>query len=196
MKQKELNVRWHSRAGQGAVTAANFFAEALNKMGYKTQSFPDYGAEKRGAPVVVYNRVSASDTVLDDPSHLRYLNLVVLLDPTLVGAEIEYEDVLDGMSSDSILVINTSKKESSKFNDKFKGQIYHLPATKIALDTISRNVPNVAMIGGLTTILDLDTIEMGKILKEHLSGFFRPDVVEKNMIGYERGNKEVCPLKN
>ncbi len=191
MKQKELYVRWHSRAGQGAVTAANFFVEALHKMGYHSLGFPDYGAEKRGAPVVVYNCISIEDKLLDDPAHLRHLDLVVLLDPTLVGAEIDYEDVLEGLKDEALLVINTSKKDSSAFNEKFKGQIYHLPATRIALDTVGRNVPNVAMVGGLTNILDLDKAKMKIILETSLSAVFNPKIVEKNMIGFEKGFNEI-----
>lgn len=194
MKQKELNIRWHSRAGQGAVTAANFFAEGLNKIGYKTQAFPDFGAEKRGAPVVVYNRVSKSDKILDDPAHLRHLDLVVLLDPTLVGNELTYEDVLQGLKPEEILVINTSKTKPSVFNEKFKGKVYHLNATVIALDTIGRNVPNVAMVGGLTKILELDQDQMKTILKDHLLTFFPEKIVNKNMEGFDRGFSEVIEI--
>ncbi len=194
MKQKELNIRWHSRAGQGAVTAANFFAEGLNKIGYKTQAFPDFGAEKRGAPVVVYNRVSKLNKLLDDPAHIRTLDLVVLLDPTLVGNELSYEDILEGLKEDGILVINTSKLNNTGFIDKFKGKIYHLNATSIALDTIGRNIPNVVMVGGLTNIFDFGKDEIKSILKEHLSQFFPEKIVNKNMKGFERGFNEIFKI--
>lgn len=196
MKQKKLYVRWHSRAGQGAVTAANFFVDAMNKLGYATSGFPDYGAEKRGAPVVVYNIISSEDKVISDPAHLRHLDLVILLDPTLVGNELTYDDVLKGLSDEGILVINTSKEVPSKFNEKFKGQVFHIPATQIALDTVNRNVPNVATIGGLASILDLDTVKMKKIMKESLSSVFPEKIVTKNMEGFDRGEKEIFEVKN
>jgi len=197
MKRKELYVRWHSRAGQGAVTAANFFVEALNKLGYVTLGFPDYGAEKRGAPVVVYNLISDNkEKILDDPAHLRHLDLVILLDPTLVGNELSYADILKGLKDDGLLVINTSKKIPSVFNEKFKGKIYHLPATEIALDTVGRNVPNVATIGGLTNILDLDKAKMKKIMEDSLASVFPEKIVEKNMVGFERGEKEIFEVTN
>lgn len=195
MKQQKLFVRWHSRAGQGAVTAANFFAEGMHKMGYKTQSFPDYGAEKRGAPVVVYNRVSMENRILDDPAHLRHLDLVILLDPTLVGAELDYEDILMGLKPEGILVINTSKEVPSVFNEKFSGKIFHLKATQIALDTVGRNVPNVSMVGGLAKILDLDNVRMKEVLEEHLSGFFSEKIVNKNLEGFSRGFNEIIEIK-
>ncbi len=193
--RESLSIRWHSRAGQGAVTAANFFAEALAKMGHSVQSFPDFGAEKRGAPVVVFNRMAAKEVVLDDPAHLTHVKIVILVDPTLVGAELDYDDILAGLEDDGILFINTAKKEGSEFNKKFKGQIYHLNATQIALDTIKRNIPNVAMMGGLTKICDLDEGQMKKVLKEHLSAYFPPEIVTKNMGGFERGLVEVLSIK-
>lgn len=191
---EELYVRWHSRAGQGGVTAANFFAEALAKMGYKTQSFPDYGAEKRGAPVVVFNRFSKKAESLDDPAHLLEIDLCLLLDPTLIGAELDYSDILHGLKKSGRLLINTSKIGPSQFNEKYEGEIFHLNATQIALDTVKRNVPNVAMVGGITKILDIDFTEMEGILVEHLSAFFPEKIVQANIEGFRRGYEEVIKL--
>lgn len=191
---EKYSIRWHSRAGQGAVTAAGFFAEAMEQFGYKVQSFPDFGAEKRGAPVVVFNRISKVDMVLDDPAHLTHIDMAILVDPTLVGAELEYEDVLNGLNEDGILFINTAKTEASGFNERFKGKIFHLNATQIALDTIGRNIPNVAMIGGLTSVLQIDFEKMKNALKEHLSHFFPENLVEKNLVGFDRGNEEILSI--
>ncbi|MCK4221583.1 MAG: 2-oxoacid:acceptor oxidoreductase family protein, partial [Dehalococcoidia bacterium] len=47
-----LEIRFHGRGGQGAVTAANLLASAALKDGHKgVQSFPFFGGERRGAPV-------------------------------------------------------------------------------------------------------------------------------------------------
>ncbi len=194
--RESLSIRWHSRAGQGAVTAANFFAEAMAKLGHSVQSFPDFGAEKRGAPVVVFNRVADKNIILDDPAHLTHMEMVILVDPTLVGAELDYDDVLTGLGDEGTLFINTAKTEGSKFNEKFKGKIYHLNATQIALDTIKRNIPNVAMMGGLAKICDLDTKKMRKVLEEHLAQFFPPEIVSKNLEGFDRGVAKVTEIKN
>jgi pyruvate ferredoxin oxidoreductase gamma subunit len=192
--QAELTIRWHSRAGQGAVTAANFFAEALSHFGYQVQSFPDFGAEKRGAPVVVFNRFSQTEKILDDPAHIRSLDLVVLVDPTLIGAELQYDDILKDLKPGGTLYINTSKTNPSKFNKLFSGEIFHIDGTKIALGTVGRNVPNVAMVGGLTKMLELEADKMKVILNNHLSGFFPTKVVEQNLIGFDQGYKEVLKI--
>ena len=186
-----VSIRWHSRAGQGAVTAAGFLAEAMALLGYQVQSFPDFGAEKRGAPVVVFNRVSRIVEVLDDPAHLMRVDLVVLMDPTLVGAELSYGDILEGVSKEGILFINTAKTQSSGFHERFEGAVFHLDATQIAFDTIGRNIPNVAMMGVLASILKLDYERMASFLRAHLAGSFPEAIVEKNLIGFERGYEKV-----
>ncbi len=187
---ESFSIRWHSRAGQGAVTAADFVGNALSQLGYSTLSFPNFGAEKRGAPVEVFNRVSNKEKV-ENPAQPVHPDVVVLLDPSLVGAEMDYAEIVRGMKPEGKLVINTGQKEKSKFADIFEGEIYHVPATKIALDTINRNIPNVAMVGALTKVLDLDFQKMIGFLRADLSRVFPETIVEKNLEGFERGYKEV-----
>lgn len=193
--KSEIFVRWHSRAGQGAVTAAHFLSEALASLDYKVQSFPDFGAEKRGAPVVVFNRLSKTASILDDPAHLTFVNLVVLLDPTLIGNELDYDSILEHLDTDGALIINTAKTIPSVFNARYKGGIYHLNATGIALDTIGRNVPNVALIGGLSAVLKISQEIMEPLLEAHLSTFFPDKIVQKNLEGFRRGYNEIIEIK-
>jgi len=46
-----VEVRWHARAGQGAKTAAHILAMAFLRSGSYAQAFPEYGPERRGAPL-------------------------------------------------------------------------------------------------------------------------------------------------
>ena len=186
-----FSIRWHSRAGQGAVTAANFVAEALAKLGFQAQSFPDYGAEKRGAPVFVFNRFSKETSKLHDPAHILAPDMVILVDPTLVGAENTYEDILENLKPHGTLFINTSLSEPTGFNEKFSGAIYHLDATKIAMETIGKNIPNVTMVGGLSRILDLEAQAIKPILSEHLSHYFPSKIVHKNLESFTHGYEQV-----
>ena len=45
-------IRWHARAGQGAKTAASLLAVALLSEGKSVHAFPEYGPERRGAPLL------------------------------------------------------------------------------------------------------------------------------------------------
>lgn len=187
----EIAIRWHSRAGQGAVSAANFLGIACVNLGYQVQSFPDFGAEKRGASVVVFNRLSKTAKILDDPAHLILVDAVVLLDPTLVGNELSYEEILKDLKPQGILIINTSKTQKTKFNERFSGSIFHVNATQIALDTINRNIPNVAMMGAITKILNFDKAVVQKSLIQDLSQVFPEKIVQKNLIAFDRGYEMV-----
>ena len=75
-------IRWHARAGQGAKTAAQILALALLRDGKGVQAFPEYGPERRGAPLRAFTRVAdrpirRHDTITDP-------DLVVVLEPSLV----------------------------------------------------------------------------------------------------------------
>jgi len=60
---KLTEVRWHGRGGQGAKTAGYVLAVAAAEMGWQVQAFPEYGAERRGAPMRSYSaRPSSTPT--------------------------------------------------------------------------------------------------------------------------------------
>ncbi len=186
---ENFSLRWHSRAGQGAVSAAQFFSEAMIGLGKESMSFPSFGAEKRGAPVEVFNRTSLQK--IEDASQPRKINAVVLLEPSLIGAELSHEYVLAGLKKSGFLIINTEKTDTSEFHKKFGGTIFYVPATQIALSTVGRNVPNVATIGALVKILNLDKKRIRSLLKQNLSTTFSERIVEKNLTGFDRGYNEV-----
>jgi 2-oxoacid:acceptor oxidoreductase gamma subunit (pyruvate/2-ketoisovalerate family) len=62
----QLYVRWHSRAGQGAVTGAKALAEVMSQQGKYVQAYSVYGAEKRGAPMMAFDKIS--DEPINDHS--------------------------------------------------------------------------------------------------------------------------------
>lgn len=189
---KDFALRWHSRAGQGAVSAAQFFSEAMIGIGKQSMSFPSFGAEKRGAAVEVFNRTSSE--ILDDASQPRNVNAVILLEPSLINAELSHKDVLAGLQKTGFLLINAEKNKKSTFHELFGGKIFHVPATKIAFETVGRNVPNVATVGALVKILDLDKKKMRSLLETNLSAAFPEKIVAKNLTGFDRGYEEVVEI--
>ena len=60
-----IEVRFHGRGGQGAVTSAELMALAAIAEGKFAQAFPSFGPERRGAPVQAFLRIS------DQPIRLR-----------------------------------------------------------------------------------------------------------------------------
>jgi pyruvate ferredoxin oxidoreductase gamma subunit len=53
-----IEIRIHGRGGQGNVAAANLVARAAFEEGQYGQAFPNFGAERRGAPVMAFARIS------------------------------------------------------------------------------------------------------------------------------------------
>ena len=139
---------------------------------------------------------STKSKILDDPAHLVEVDVVVLLDPTLVGNELDYEAVLQYLKPDGALLINTSKKAATEFNKKFKGSLFHLNASQIAQETIGRNIPNVAMVGGLTKILNLEKKAVYESLIRDLNTVFSQKIVEKNLQAFDQGFEKIIPIES
>ena len=93
-------IRWHARAGQGAKTAAQILALALLREGKGVQAFPEYGPERRGAPLRAYTRVDERPIRRHDA--VTEPDVVVVLEPSLVHEA----DVAAGLAPDGVVVLN------------------------------------------------------------------------------------------
>ena len=94
-------IRWHGRGGQGAKTAAILFGKAVLSTGKYIQAFPEYGPERMGAPIQSFNRLSSRPITLH--SHVITPDIVVVLDPTLIGPI----EVTAGLSPEGIIIVNS-----------------------------------------------------------------------------------------
>jgi 2-oxoacid:acceptor oxidoreductase gamma subunit (pyruvate/2-ketoisovalerate family) len=52
-----IEIRFHGRGGQGAVTASRIVAIAAYEEGKYSQAIPMYGTERRGAPLTAFVRI-------------------------------------------------------------------------------------------------------------------------------------------
>ncbi|MCF7836978.1 2-oxoacid:acceptor oxidoreductase family protein [Candidatus Gracilibacteria bacterium] len=191
--QKNLSIRWHSRAGQGAITASNALAEILGNHGKFVQSFPDFGAEKRGAPVVVFNRIA--NQIIEDVSHPTKIDIAVLLDPSLVSScEITTEKLLEGLENRGILLVNSGQKKLKMGVGAAK--VFGIAASEIAVVEIGKDIPNVPILGALVRILELAKMEsFATELKKYLSAHLPPEIVEGNLKAFKRGFEEIGEIE-
>jgi pyruvate ferredoxin oxidoreductase gamma subunit len=97
-------VRWHARAGQGAKTASQLLALALLRSGKSAQAFPEYGPERRGAPLRAYTR--CSDTAIRRHDSVERPDVVVVLEPSLVHEA----DVGEGLRPGGVLLVNATER--------------------------------------------------------------------------------------
>lgn len=156
-----IEIRFHGRGGQGAVTAAEILAKAAFEDGKYVQAFPFFGVERRGAPVMAFTRID------DKPIRRRYQvynpDYVVVLDDGLL----EVVDVFSGLKNDGMVILNTAKEAPSH-----EGSETHvIDATSIALEKLGLPIVNTVMLGafaGSTGQVTLDSII--KIIKETFPG--------------------------
>jgi len=162
-----IEVRFHGRGGQGAVTAAEILAKAAFEDGKYCQAFPFFGVERRGAPVMAFTRID------DQPIRRRYQvynpDYVVVLDDGLL----EVVDVFSGLKNGGKVIINTANGVETTED----AEIHKVDATGIALDILGVPIVNTILLGafaGVTSTVSIESII--KIIKETFSG----QVGEKN----------------
>ena len=183
-----IEIRWHGRGGQGAKTASQFLGEAALDTGKYIQSFPEYGPERAGAPMKAFNRIS--EKIITIHSSVTSPDIVVVIDPTLIGAI----DVTEGMDDNGILLVNTDKspEEIRKSTNFKKGKVGTVDATKIALETLKLPMPNMPMLGALLKANSLVTLDQ---LSERVKGKFLKKIggqkTNANIEGIKRAYSEV-----
>lgn len=184
---KRIEIRWHGRGGMGAKTAALLLAEAMMHEGKYVQAFPEYGPERRGAPVVAFTRIS--DDEIKGHYGITSPDVVVILDDTLLTSP----RVKEGIRKETIVVINTSLSQKEvKERLGIDCNIKVVDASFIAQEVFGKDLPNTPMLGALMKILKIIPFERFlKAVKERLKTKFREDVVEKNIEAIKKAYEEV-----
>ncbi len=181
-------VRWHGRGGQGAKTAGYVLAIAAAEAGWNIQAFPEYGAERRGAPMKSYVRISDSPIRLR--SGVKKPQIVVVLDETLVASE----NVTLGLDDDAVVIVNTSvgPEELRQQLQNKNVKVATVDASAISQETIGRNIPNTPMLGALAKVTDILKIDIAKqAVEKQLGGKLSPAVLEGNFKAIDRAYEEV-----
>jgi pyruvate ferredoxin oxidoreductase gamma subunit len=152
-----IEIRWHGRGGQGAVTSAELVAQAAISEGKYAQAFPSFGPERRGAPVLAFVRIDSRQPIRIR-AEITNPDVVVVLDPGLLSIV----NVLSGLKEGGLLVINTSKsfKEIAALF-KTKCKMAKVDATAIAREILGVPITNTTMVGALlkaTGVVDLESV--------------------------------------
>ena len=189
--QKMIEIRWHGRGGQGAVTSAEILAEAAISEDNYAQAFPSFGPERRGAPVQAYVRISAGQPIRIRSS-ITEPDIVAVLDPGLLGSV----DVAAGLKPGGIVVINTMKT-AEQIHKEFgiKGIVGTVGATKIALEQLGVNITNTTMIGAVMKAVQVVKMEsliepinkrFGRLAEKNVSALkraFAETIIEESAVG-------------
>lgn len=137
-----IEIRFHGRGGQGAVTSAELLAHAAIAEGKFAQAFPSFGPERRGAPVLAFSRIS--DTVILLREQVYEPDVVIVLDDALL----KIADVTAGLKDDGVIIVNTAKSmdEIREIID-YQGRLAIVDALHIAMEILKRPITNTTMLG-------------------------------------------------
>jgi len=173
-----IEICFHGRGGQGAVTAANLLATAALHDGNKgVQAFPFFGAERRGAPVRAFARISGEEIHLR--SEIYNPDIVIVLDESIM----EIVDVLKGLKDDGKILINTRKKPDD-FDFSSQHHVATVDATAIALkyEILVGGIPvvNTPILGAVPKILDRVTLQsIQQVIQDKWTG--KKELGERNV---------------
>ena len=177
-----IEIRWHGRGGQGAVTSAELLAKAAIIEEKYAQAFPAFGPERRGAPVVAFDRID-SQKPIRVRAEIREPDVVIVLDPTLLSVV----KVTSGLKPKGILVINTSKNFATiekDFGTDWKLAL--VDANKIAREVLGVPIVNTTMLGALLKAVAV--VKMESLVEPIKERFDR--LAEKNFNAVKKAYEE------
>lgn len=152
-----LEVRFHGRGGQGAYLASWILASAIFKENYWTHAFPRFGAERRGAEIEAFLRISRNK--ISVRSIVYNPDIVMVFDPKLAKSK----SVLEGLKKNGLVIINSSNSLEEIFPEGIPQTVFIFDANSIALKhglgTPTSPIANTAMLGVFAAVTGLVKIE-------------------------------------
>lgn len=176
-------VRLHGRGGQGVVSAAQLIADAAVLEGKYVQAFPEFGAERSGAPIAAYARLS--DGPIEIHSFIRNPDIVIVVDKSMAY----FKSTTQGLAKGGFFICNfdgSAGELRSKLGLDPSVKVVTLDATGIAIKALGKDYPNTPMLGALlkaTNIVGFDSLE--KVLGERFKGQVLTGNKEALMLGYQ-----------
>lgn len=171
-----LEIRIHGRGGQGNVVAAYLLATAAFDAGRYCQAFPNFGAERRGAPVTAFVRID--DRVIRRRSQVREPAYLIVQDDSLLHSP----GTLAGLKPGGGILVN-SEETGEALAERLGVPVLSLPATAMAREVLGRPVPNVALLSAFLTATGAVPLDA---LDRALAERFKGDILRRNRKLLER----------
>jgi len=152
-----VEIRFHGRGGQGTVVASKILADAVSKEDKWVQAFPQFGVERRGAPVFAFIRID------DQPIYIRSKIVnpdhVIVVEPTLIDAT----DVTEGLKKGGTILINSSHPPADFPSLAGRFRVCTIDANEIAikfrLGSKAAPIVNTAILGAVPRVFDFVRLE-------------------------------------
>lgn len=169
---------WHGRGGQGVVVASTIFgAAAAIYEGKHAMSIPSFRAERRGAPVMAFTRISSDP--IQKRSNIYRPSIVVIFDDSLFRVATP----LAGAVENATVVVN-SKRTPAELSIPASLQATTFDATAVALAKLGVPIVNTTMLGVLARVTGLVSLDS---LKRAIADVLPASLVERNVAAAEAG---------
>ena len=183
-------IRWHSRAGQGAVSGAKGLGDVVATTGKEVQAFALYGSAKRGAALRAYNRID--DKQIFNHAKFMHPDFVLVIDPALAFSD----NIVEHETENTKYIITTelSKEKLIEGIPALVGKedrIYTLDCVQISLDTIGRSMPNSPMLGAFVKISGMFELDYFLDSMKRVLAKFPQKIIDGNMQAITRAYNEV-----
>ncbi|MHA1689220.1 MAG: 2-oxoacid:acceptor oxidoreductase family protein [Promethearchaeota archaeon] len=162
---KPIEITFHGRGGQTAVTASQLLAEmAFEEEFMDCVSIPIIGAERRGAPIMAFTKIS-KEKVIKTYDSVKEPDFILFFDTSLL----EIPRILNSIKEKSIVIANSNKPLNSKLLVK-NVKVFIVDATGICIkhglmhsSGPILNIPMISAFSKVSGFFGLNTIE--KVLK-------------------------------
>lgn len=166
MENGIIEVTFHGRGGQTAITASKLLAQFAFETGFKdTIAIPIIGAERRGAPIMAFTRVS-KDQVIKNYDSVKNPDYMFIFDTSLLEIPKVYNTIKEGVT---LIANSDSPIKTDNLPENIK--IYLIDATGICIKNNFMhssgpilNIPMLGAFGKFTGYYDLEV--MKKVLNE------------------------------
>ncbi len=177
-----IEIRIHGRGGQGNVVAAYLLAMAAFEENRYGQAFPNFGAERRGAPVMAFVRID--DKPIQRRNQVRHPAFLIIQDQALL----QVPGVTDGLKPGGKILVNSTLSSTALSEQLDQKEVIALPGTTLANNFLGRPVPNTALLSAFFVLTELLSQEsLAKVLKKRFKG----EVLEKNLQLIQEAAKKV-----
>ena len=175
-----IEVRFHGRGGQGAKIASRILGRSGFLSGLYAQDFALFGAERRGAPVVSFTRLSSEP--IDQRGNIENPNLLVVMDDSLLKEA--RAQVFHGVSENTPLLVNADPQQIESIVKNLPAASYRL----IDLSAIARQLIGHAFISAAAAAIaaksvpNITVAALAEAVRCEIAEFgLTADLVEKNV---------------
>jgi 2-oxoacid:acceptor oxidoreductase gamma subunit (pyruvate/2-ketoisovalerate family) len=176
---------FHGRGGQGVVTSAELLGRAVVVEGKHAQSFPFFGPERRGAPVVSFVRIDdqpiRTKEQIYEPSHIVVLDSAIFQSVDNRQGFDPFTLFSMGLKPNGKLLINTTdtlEKITNRLKTNLK--LYVVDSTSIAMEYVKKSIVSIVILGALAKAFGFITLDS---LKEVIFKKFPNKLGEMNWKG-------------